>query len=112
MTNLANPVSGLAIALVGAAMLAACGPAKTSNTPQEAATTPGAVKVAAFEKCYGVALKGHNDCKAGPGTTCAGTAKVDYQGNSWKNVDADTCVTQGGTLEAHAGNTPPVPHNG
>jgi uncharacterized membrane protein len=43
------------------------------------------------EKCYGVALKGKNDCAAGPGTTCAGTAKVDYQGNAWKLVPAGTC---------------------
>lgn len=34
------------------------------------------------EKCYGVALKGLNDCKAGPGTTCAGTSKVDFQSNA------------------------------
>lgn len=64
------------------------------------------------EKCYGVALKGHNDCKAGPGTTCAGTASVDYQGNAWKMVPAGTCVKQGGTLEAHAGNAKPVPQRG
>ena len=25
------------------------------------------------EKCFGVALKGKNDCAAGPGTSCAGT---------------------------------------
>jgi uncharacterized membrane protein len=25
------------------------------------------------EKCYGVSLKGMNDCAAGPGTTCAAT---------------------------------------
>jgi len=45
------------------------------------------------EKCYGVALKGQNDCAAGPGTTCAGTSKVDYQRNSWKLVPAGTCET-------------------
>lgn len=45
------------------------------------------------EKCYGVSLKGKNDCKAGAGTTCAGTSKVDYQGNAWKMVPAGTCVT-------------------
>ena len=45
------------------------------------------------EKCFGVALKGQNDCAAGPGTTCAATSKVDYQGNAWKLVDAGTCVT-------------------
>lgn len=43
------------------------------------------------EKCYGVALAGQNDCKAGAGTTCAGTSSVDYQGNSFKLVDAGTC---------------------
>lgn len=47
----------------------------------------------AKEKCYGVALKGQNDCAAGPGTTCAGTSKVDYQGNAWKLVPAGTCTT-------------------
>lgn len=46
----------------------------------------------AMEKCYGVALAGKNDCAAGPGTTCAGTSKIDYQGNAWKNVPAGTCT--------------------
>jgi uncharacterized membrane protein len=48
---------------------------------------------AEVEKCYGVAMAGKNDCKAGPGTTCAGTAKADYQANAWKNVPKGTCVT-------------------
>ena len=63
----------------------------------------------AKEKCYGVALKGHNDCKAGPGTSCAGTSSVDYQGNAWKFVAAGTCVSQGGSLTPKAGNERPVP---
>ncbi len=46
-----------------------------------------------MEKCYGVALAGKNDCAAGAGTTCAGTSKVDYQGNSWKLVPAGTCTS-------------------
>ena len=46
-----------------------------------------------MEKCYGVALAGKNDCKAGAGTTCAGTAKADYQGNAWKYVPKGTCTT-------------------
>jgi uncharacterized membrane protein len=46
----------------------------------------------AMEKCYGVSLAGQNDCAAGPGTSCAGTSKVDYQGNAWKKVPAGTCV--------------------
>lgn len=45
------------------------------------------------EKCYGIALKGQNDCKAGAGTTCAGTSTMDYQGNAWKAVPAGTCTT-------------------
>ncbi|MFZ5751941.1 MAG: DUF2282 domain-containing protein [Pseudomonadota bacterium] len=44
-------------------------------------------------KCYGVALAGQNDCAAGPGTSCAGTSKVDYQGNSFKLVPEGTCET-------------------
>jgi uncharacterized membrane protein len=57
------------------------------------------------DKCYGVALKGQNDCKAGAGTTCAGTSKVDYQGDSWKYVAKGTCESIGtpnghGTLTA------------
>ena len=47
---------------------------------------------AAMEKCYGVALAGKNDCASGPGTTCAGTSKTDYQANAWKNVPKGTCI--------------------
>ncbi|MDW3182303.1 MULTISPECIES: DUF2282 domain-containing protein [unclassified Roseobacter] len=49
-------------------------------------------EAAAKEKCYGVSLAGANDCAAGPGTTCAGTSTVDYQGNAWTLVDAGTCA--------------------
>jgi uncharacterized membrane protein len=44
------------------------------------------------EKCYGVSLKGMNDCAAGAGTTCAATSKVDYQGNAWRLVPTGTCI--------------------
>lgn len=50
-------------------------------------------QAAGKEKCYGVALKGQNDCAAGAGTTCAATSTVDYQGNAWKLVDKGACVT-------------------
>ena len=43
------------------------------------------------EKCFGVALAGKNDCKAGPGTSCQGSSVIDYQGNAWKLVPAGTC---------------------
>ena len=58
-----------------------------------AADTKSMADKTAMEKCYGVSLAGKNDCAAGPGTTCAGTSKVDYQVNAWKNVPAGTCTT-------------------
>jgi uncharacterized membrane protein len=45
------------------------------------------------EKCFGVALKGQNDCAAGAGTSCQGTSTVDFQGNSWKFVRGGTCTS-------------------
>ncbi|MBK8121027.1 MAG: DUF2282 domain-containing protein [Sulfuritalea sp.] len=48
-------------------------------------------KAAEKEKCFGVSLKGKNDCAAGAGTSCAGTSKVDYQGNAWTLVLKGTC---------------------
>jgi len=68
-------------ALVSSALAAAAGFAGTSGTAH------GQDMV----KCYGIALAGENDCAAGPGTTCAGTSTVDYQGNAWKLVPAGTC---------------------
>ena len=70
---------GLAVASAVAAALA-----MQTATPAAAAEN---------EKCFGVSLAGKNDCAAGPGTTCAGTSKVDYQGNAWKLVPKGTCLT-------------------
>lgn len=44
------------------------------------------------EKCYGIAKAGQNDCKAGPGTSCAGTSTIDYQANAWKLVPKGQCT--------------------
>ena len=44
------------------------------------------------EKCYGIALKGQNDCAAGEGTSCAGTSTIDYDGKAWKYVDKGACT--------------------
>ena len=44
-----------------------------------------------MEMCFGVALKGHNDCYAGAGTTCAGTSTADFQGNAFKLVAKGSC---------------------
>ncbi len=57
-----------------------------------AAASASAQTKPAMEKCFGVAKAGKNDCKAGVGTSCAGTSKVDYQGNAWKLVKAGTCT--------------------
>lgn len=45
-----------------------------------------------MEKCYGVAQAGKNDCKAGAGTSCAGSSRIAYQGDAWKLVKAGTCT--------------------
>ena len=58
-----------------------------ATLPASAATPEG------MEKCYGVSLAGQNDCAAGPGTTCAGTSTIDYQGNAWSLVPAGTCAS-------------------
>jgi uncharacterized membrane protein len=52
---------------------------------------PMTAHAAEKDKCFGVALKGKNDCKAGAGTSCAGTSKVDYQSNAWSMVPKGTC---------------------
>jgi len=57
------------------------------------ATSAAAQTKPAMEKCYGVSFAGKNDCKAGAGTSCAGTSKVNYQGNAWKLVKAGTCTS-------------------
>ena len=53
----------------------------------------GAANAQENVKCFGVSLAGENDCAAGPGTSCAGTSTVDYQGNAWTLVPAGTCET-------------------
>ena len=81
--TLATPTNAAALALaLGAALTLATAPAHADDKAKTMTET---------EKCYGVAMKGKNDCAAGPGTTCAGTAMKDYQGNAWKKVPAGTC---------------------
>jgi len=76
--TLATQSTAAALALaVGAALTLAHSPAHAQGADKE--------------KCYGVALKGKNDCAAGPGTTCAGTSVRDYQGNAWKYVAKGSC---------------------
>lgn len=64
------------------AVTLAAGSASAADTPK-------------MEKCYGVAKAHQNDCKAGAGTSCAGTSATDWQGNAWKFVKAGTCTAIG-----------------
>ena len=68
--------------------VAIAGAVAAALAAQSAAPALAAAKV----KCFGVSLAGENDCAAGPGTTCAGTSTVDYQGNAWTLVDTGTCA--------------------
>jgi uncharacterized membrane protein len=72
------------------------------------ATSPVVAKAAAKEKCFGVSMKGKNDCAAGAGTSCAGTSTADYQGSAWKYVAKGQCKKMGGTMKAHSGNAMPA----
>jgi uncharacterized membrane protein len=95
-------VSGALATVIAAGVLTASS-ASAQDTQQGAE---------AKEKCYGVALAGTNDCAAGPGTSCAGTSTVDYQGDAWKYVPAGTCTTikvpggRTGSLEPVSSNAP------
>ncbi len=111
-------VTAAAIAAIALSSLAACTQSGQQNQQTAESNAPGAemgnmamgnmegmegnmamheaamtkMKTGNFEKCYGVALAGQNDCMAGPGTTCAATSKTDYQGNAWKLVDKGSCT--------------------
>ena len=74
-----------AASVAGAVAMALSGASLTAVTTTDAH--------AANVKCYGVSLAGKNDCAAGPGTTCAGTSTVDYQGNAWTYVAEGTCTS-------------------
>jgi uncharacterized membrane protein len=82
--------------VLNSALLAGAVASLLASAANAAPLTPAEVKAATAahkEKCYGVALKGQNDCAAGPGTTCQGTSTVDFQGNSWKFVQGGTCTS-------------------
>lgn len=99
-------LTGMASALIGAAALAACGSAdapaegETAAANDPAEVTEVADASATKEKCYGISLAAKNDCAAGPGTSCAGTSTVDYQGNAWKYVPAGDCEKYGTSEDA------------
>jgi uncharacterized membrane protein len=94
-TALSTLLAGAFVAALGAmpAVAQGMGGGDTMKMQQEKQQqTMQMVRTGKFEQCYGVALKGQNDCYAGPGTTCAGTSTADYQGNSFKLVAKGTCT--------------------
>lgn len=56
------------------------------------------------EKCYGVALKGQNDCAAGK-HDCAGKSTMSYDKMSFKLVPTGTCTSMK-TPKGHGTLTP------
>lgn len=82
--------------------------AALSNFALTTTASEGGVN-AGKEKCYGISLAGQNDCAAGPGTSCAGTSKIDYQGDAWKLVPTGTCNSLV-TPRGH-GSLTPLPRN-
>jgi uncharacterized membrane protein len=44
------------------------------------------------EQCFGVSMKGQNDCKAGA-HDCKGMSTIDYDGQSFKMVPKGTCTS-------------------
>ena len=86
------------IALALAGSLATALAASAAPLPAE--------KMVGMEKCYGIALKGQNDCAAGAGTTCAGTSETDYNAKDWKAVPTGTCTTM--DVDGHKGMLEPM----
>lgn len=70
------------LAVLGS-LAAALGAVTLASAPASAAE---------MEKCFGVAMKGQNDCAAGS-HDCKGHSKVDYDKASFKMVPKGTCTT-------------------
>ncbi len=71
----------LATALLGGVVVAANSPLNAGPAEQPAYK---------FEKCFGVAKAGKNDCQTSH-SSCAGTSKRDGQGDAWIYLPAGTC---------------------
>ena len=77
--------STLAVATAIAGALA------TSAVITLANASPAAAPSYKFEKCYGIAKAGHNDCASQGNNSCAGTSKRDNERAAWIFVPAGTC---------------------
>ena len=56
----------------------------------------GLVQCAEQERCYGIARSGKNDCATAT-SSCAGTAKQDFQKDAWVYVPKGTCEKVAGS---------------
>ncbi len=84
-------------AVAGAATLAVLG--VISSAQAQPAPKPSF----AFEKCYGVAKAGKNDCQSSTGS-CAGTSKMNQQADAWIYLPKGTCgKIHGASLEPKKG---------
>ena len=63
------------------------------TTALAAVGSPAFAQASSKEKCYGVSLKGQNDCASKGVNSCAGQSKADYEGTAWKYVTKGTCET-------------------
>jgi len=102
---ISTPTKGGIALAIAVGFATACSPAaEEAGSDADATSVAGEVTEVAVsdisvegdgkpDKCYGISLAGQNDCAAGPGTSCAGTSTVDYQGNAWTYVGDGECLT-------------------
>ncbi len=85
-------------AVAGAAVVAMAGVAFAQGQGGKPVNPP----TFAFEKCYGVAAAGKNDCAFG-GSTCGGTARADRLGAAWIYTPQGSCAKiSGGSAQPKA----------
>lgn len=82
--------------LVSSALVALAALATTTGAAQSG---PAEKPEFTFEKCYGVAKAGLNDCQTSL-HSCAGTSTADNQGDAWIYVPAGTCAKLTGGSDA------------
>lgn len=68
-----------------------------ATSSAQAADTPGTPE--GYEKCYGIAKKGRNDCATAK-HTCSYKAEADNLPDEWKYVAKGTCEQRGGKLQS------------
>ncbi len=98
-----SALRALATSLILAGSLAGCGDKPPSSnamtySDQDTGKVMPVPQFATREKCYGIALAQKNDCAAGKGTNCAGTAEKDYMPEHWQYIAMGECTAKGGSL--------------